>query len=610
MMSKEFFSYYSDNLSYIRKLSAEFAREFPNVAARLDLNAIECQDPFLERLIEGSAFLGARVEHQLDHGYSRFLEAMLYAICPATLAPVPAFCNAMIARSDLSRIQNGSLRVAPGSRFSRTTAESTAPVVFENFFETELHPFSITGIQFSDHDTEIPGLTREGYRDALTLKLNSEGFGTFDSIAPEYLDIYANMPAQDASALAEYLLTCLRAAFLKLSDGTYRRLPEVTCELSMLDRAEAANFHDEAVISGISVLSEYMNFPDLTKYIRIRGLRDAFRGVSSHEVSLVLVFSRPRGFRQDARFSGNSLLVNAIPLINLFRHRSARAFLNRDHEVNVSIDATHQNDYEVFYVQKADFFDSSGLPLFQAYPFFSSRSYQNAQTEYRNFFTVNRRPRRSFEHSGARAYKKQEAFLTFSGKDFLENLQNRMQFSAECLVTNADLPEGLSIGDRLSTGSLGEIRSADIITTVTKPRMPLVTAGSADDFKRLSYIMCNFASVIAGGEDNLLFSLKEMISAFSSKSAEETERLKSSLKKIRIDSKTYRFISNGVVFFEKGYHITLTIGQKELEGIGFFTFARVLAELIMTYRDINIPLTVDICSDEKGLICSCKNPKR
>ena len=32
--------YYNDNLSYIRRLSAEFAREFPNVAARLDLNAI------------------------------------------------------------------------------------------------------------------------------------------------------------------------------------------------------------------------------------------------------------------------------------------------------------------------------------------------------------------------------------------------------------------------------------------------------------------------------------------------------------------------------------------------------------------------------------------
>ena len=56
-MEREFFSYYSDNLSYIRRLGAEFAREFPNVAARLDLNAIECQDPFIERLLDGPRLL-------------------------------------------------------------------------------------------------------------------------------------------------------------------------------------------------------------------------------------------------------------------------------------------------------------------------------------------------------------------------------------------------------------------------------------------------------------------------------------------------------------------------------------------------------------------------
>ena len=608
-MAKEFFSYYNDNLSYIRRLSAEFAREFPNVAARLDLNAIECQDPFIERLIEGTAFLGARVEKQMERGYSRFLEAVLYAVCPMALAPVPAFCNAMISRADLSRIQNGSLRVLRGSRFSRTSAESTAPVVFVNFFETELHPVSITGIQFSDHDTEIAGLTKEGYRNALTLKLNTEGSGTFDSIAPEYLDIYANIPLQDASALAEYLLTCLRGAYLKLQDGSYRPIPGVTAELSILDGDDVPHLSGTEEISGVSILTRYINFPDIMKYIRIRGLKDAFRNIATHEISLVLVFTRAHSFRQESRFSGNSLLLNVIPLVNLFRHRSARIFLNREHEVNLTIDSTHQNDYELFYVEKADFFDSSGLPLFQAYPFFSSHA-QKSGAEYRNFFTVNRRSRQGFAHSETRSYRKQEAFLTFSGKDFLDNMQNRMQFSADCLVTNADLPGSLSIGDRLSTGSLGEIRSADIITTVTKPRMPLVTAGSANDFKRLSYIMCNFASVIAGGDENMLFTLKEMITACSSKSAEETDRLKASLKKLRIDSRVYRFISKGVVFFEKGYHITLTLGQKELEGIGLFAFARVLAELIMTYRDISIPLTVDICSDERGLVLSCKNPKR
>ena len=67
-MSKDFLDYYSDNLSFIRKLGAEFAREYPKIASRLDLSSLECQDPFIERLLEGTAFLSARVEKKLDDG--------------------------------------------------------------------------------------------------------------------------------------------------------------------------------------------------------------------------------------------------------------------------------------------------------------------------------------------------------------------------------------------------------------------------------------------------------------------------------------------------------------------------------------------------------------
>jgi len=606
-MERDFFSYYSDNLSYIRRLGVEFAREFPNVASRLDLNAIECQDPFIERLLEGAAFLGARVENQMDRGYSRFLEAILYAACPAVLAPVPAFCNAGIARQDLSRIQNGSFRVAPGCRFSKTTSVSTTPVIFENFFETELHAFSIGDVRVSDHDTEIADLTDEGYRNTLTLVLKSEGSCTLGDISPDYADLYINMTPQDASVLAEYFLTCLRGVFIRLADGTLRRLEGVSLELAVLDTPENALSRNALSIAGISILSIYMNYPDVMKYLRIRGLKNAFTGISAHEASLVFAFNRELGFRQDARLTQESLLLNVIPLINLFRHRSSRTFLNREHEINLSVDSTRQTDYEVFYVERTDFFDSSGLPLFQAYPFFSSHAVRTGSEEYRNFFTVNRRPRLSAQdHSGVRAYRKHEAFLTFSGKDYLENLQQRMQFSAECLVTNADLPSVISQGDRLNTQSLGEIRSADIITSVTKPRMPLIHAGTADDFKRLSFIMCNFAAVIAGGEENLLRNLREIISVFSLRGEEETGRLRASLRNLRITSQVYRFISRGVVFFEQGYHIRMTLGQRDLDGVGFFTFSKVLTSLIMSYRDINIPLTIDVCSNERGLIYSCK----
>ena len=68
-MAKEFLDYYSSNLSFLRKSSAEFASEFPKIASRLDISGLECLDPFVERLLEGTAFLSARVEKKLDDGY-------------------------------------------------------------------------------------------------------------------------------------------------------------------------------------------------------------------------------------------------------------------------------------------------------------------------------------------------------------------------------------------------------------------------------------------------------------------------------------------------------------------------------------------------------------
>ena len=52
---------YSDELGHLREVGAEFAREFPKIAARLGIEGMEVTDPYVERLLEGFAFLTARV---------------------------------------------------------------------------------------------------------------------------------------------------------------------------------------------------------------------------------------------------------------------------------------------------------------------------------------------------------------------------------------------------------------------------------------------------------------------------------------------------------------------------------------------------------------------
>ena len=61
----ELLLYYERELTYLRRLGAEFAAKYPKVAARLQLEPTKSDDPHVERLLEGVAFLNARLHRRL-----------------------------------------------------------------------------------------------------------------------------------------------------------------------------------------------------------------------------------------------------------------------------------------------------------------------------------------------------------------------------------------------------------------------------------------------------------------------------------------------------------------------------------------------------------------
>ena len=71
-------------------MGAEFAREFPKIAGRLSLEDFSCADPYVERLLEGFAFLTSRVQLKLDAEFPRFTQSLLETLYPHYLAPTPS----------------------------------------------------------------------------------------------------------------------------------------------------------------------------------------------------------------------------------------------------------------------------------------------------------------------------------------------------------------------------------------------------------------------------------------------------------------------------------------------------------------------------------------
>src|ERR1700685_3061096 len=89
-MDTRLLEYYNRELRYLRELGGEFAREFPKVSQRLGLDSFACADPYVERLLEGFAFLAARVHLKIDDEFPRFTQHLLEIVYPHYLAPTPS----------------------------------------------------------------------------------------------------------------------------------------------------------------------------------------------------------------------------------------------------------------------------------------------------------------------------------------------------------------------------------------------------------------------------------------------------------------------------------------------------------------------------------------
>ena len=113
-MSDSLLGYFNRELEALRGLASEFAERHPKIAGRLRLTKDTVDDPHVARLLEGVAFLGARVQHRLDDEFPELTDALLSVLYPHYLAPLPSVAM-VILRTSAARVEAKSERDRPTS---------------------------------------------------------------------------------------------------------------------------------------------------------------------------------------------------------------------------------------------------------------------------------------------------------------------------------------------------------------------------------------------------------------------------------------------------------------------------------------------------------------
>src|SRR5262245_8243083 len=187
-MDERLLSLYNIELRHLREMAGEFAREYPKIAGRLaiDQEAKEiCPDPYVERLLEGFAWLAARVHLKLDAEFPRFTQALLETVYPHYLAPVPSMT---IVHFEIDPQQPA---LAAGVPVPRGTAlksnlgrNDKTHCIFQTAHELTLLPLRVLeGRYFTTRDLQQLNLPSEsGARAAFRIRLQTTGGQPFNKI--------------------------------------------------------------------------------------------------------------------------------------------------------------------------------------------------------------------------------------------------------------------------------------------------------------------------------------------------------------------------------------------------------------------------------------------
>src|ERR1700758_124464 len=89
-MNREFLELYNRELQLLNEQAREFASEYPGIAERLGGILEDRVDPMIGGLLEGAAFLAARVQLKLKHEFPEFTNNLLEQLVPHYLAPTPS----------------------------------------------------------------------------------------------------------------------------------------------------------------------------------------------------------------------------------------------------------------------------------------------------------------------------------------------------------------------------------------------------------------------------------------------------------------------------------------------------------------------------------------
>ncbi len=362
-MDRVFVEYYEEELTHIRGLAAEFADMHPAVARNLSLDTVPCPDPYVERLLDGVAFLAARTRLKVDAERSRFSRSVLDVLYPDLVTPAPATAMAVLKPGQQVQTMPAGHVVKRNTRLvSSLQPGLSTRCTFSTAQDMTLWPIAITSVSyFQDRSAlaaagigPIGGIAGEA---ALRLALTRTGKGKLDELALDQLDLYFAGRTK-APLLFDAIFGACVAIGARPEGKTNRLSPLPAPEMVGISDDEALMPRTRPTFEGYRLLREYFVMPERFHYVRVLGLQPVVRKCEAG-LEIIFLFRRPAPELADLTPADFELF--ATPIINLFERECNVVELDQRKTRQVlHADRTRARDFEIYRVLRVEDADSEG----------------------------------------------------------------------------------------------------------------------------------------------------------------------------------------------------------------------------------------------------------
>ena len=466
---------YRDELSFLRLQGKAFAKRHPQLSRFL---AEESADPDVERLLEGFAFLTARLREKIEDDFPELTGSLINLLWPNYLRPIPSMT---IMRFDPSPESITHHQVVPKGTLVRSGGGESEDCRFHTVADLDVYPLVINDV----------GESRSRDKSIVTVTLTTLTEQPMATIGCAQLGFYLSGDAYTALTIYMWVFRYLDQLVIKNGDKT-TRLSVTDIDKCSFSSREALLPYPKNVFDGYRIIQEYLAFPQRFYYFKLTNLDRCWSDGGASEVTMEFHFNRP--MTSDIKIRRHDFSLYCVPAINLFKHSSEPVLMTGERVSYPLIPSNKEKgDLEIFSVEEVTsaIKDSTGKKIEQ------TRRYP---------------PFESFQHEVERHHGRKELYYRLSVKPAVDNdgLDHYLSFvrsdeqhhvgcyeivSAELYCTNGARPQMLGIGD--ITERSQETPSFINFTNITKPTpsYPPVLDGSLH-WTLLSNMALNYLSIL------------------------------------------------------------------------------------------------------------------